>query len=375
MKIAFVTNLYAHYVQLLFKLLGERHDVDFYFTGGYETYWNKKNKLVQAGKQDKQLKGFFLTPKFKISPGLLELFDKKYELVIKTVDDRFALLFSFLTAKTLGRPFVLWTGLWAHPTTGIHRLTRGLMEFIYRHCDAIIVYGAHVQKYLLSIGVSSQRLFCAPHSVDNDLFNKPVTHQEKESLRKDLGLTQGKAILFVGRLETCKGLSYLVDALERIRWPDLNIIFIGNGPEKKRLEQRCQILLGKYFFLDHVPNEELYRYYALADIFVLPSITTKDFKEPWGLVVNEAMNQGCPVIATDAVGAAAGGLVADGVNGYIVPEKNSNALKEAIEKILTNDELRAVMRQNSREMIKQWAPEQTLRGFVQAIDFVHPLKE
>ena len=69
----------------------------------------------------------------------------------------------------------------------------------------------------------------------------------------------------------------------------------------------------------------------MADVYVLPSITTRLFKEPWGLVVNEAFNQGVPVIATDAVGAAAGGLVENGVNGFVVPEGNSRAIEEKAE--------------------------------------------
>jgi hypothetical protein len=80
---------------------------------------------------------------------------------------------------------------------------------------------------------------------------------------------------------------------------------------------------GTVRFAGYVPSRETRPYYALADLFVLPSITTASFKEPWGLVVNEAFNQGVPVIASDAVGAAAGGLVQSGVNGLIVPERDS----------------------------------------------------
>ena len=63
---------------------------------------------------------------------------------------------------------------------------------------------------------------------------------------------------------------------------------------------------------------------------MLPSITTALDKEPWGLVVNEAMHAGLPVVATDAVGAAAGGLVRDGENGFVVPERDADALAAAV---------------------------------------------
>ena len=70
--------------------------------------------------------------------------------------------------------------------------------------------------------------------------------------------------------------------------------------------------------------------YAASDVLVVPSIATRTFREPWGLVVNEAMNQGLAVISSDAVGAAAGGLVRDGVNGLIVPAGDAAALAGAI---------------------------------------------
>ena len=82
--------------------------------------------------------------------------------------------------------------------------------------------------------------------------------------------------------------------------------------------------------MGYVSPEEALTYYATADLFVLPSVTMPTGKEPWGLVVNEAMNQGLPVVATEAVGAAAGGLVQAGVNGFIVPERDSEALAQVI---------------------------------------------
>src|ERR1035438_572291 len=81
--------------------------------------------------------------------------------------------------------------------------------------------------------------------------------------------------------------------------------------------------------------------YADADILVVPSIRTRTFREPWGLVVNEAMNRGLAVIASDAVGAVAGGLVRDGRNGLVVRVSDSDALAGAMVRLAGDDELRA----------------------------------
>src|SRR5262249_9917015 len=80
---------------------------------------------------------------------------------------------------------------------------------------------------------------------------------------------------------------------------------------------------------------------AAADVLVVPSIPPRTFREPWGLVVNEAMNRGLPVIASDAVGAAAGGLVRDGRNGLVVPAGDPGALAGAIGRLAADADLRA----------------------------------
>ena len=145
----------------------------------------------------------------------------------------------------------------------------------------------------------------------------------------------------------------------------------GDGSLYKSLEASARELgiLSNTRFVGYVSPEDARLYYAIANVFVLPSITMPSGKETWGLVVNEAMNQGLPVIATEAVGAAAGGLVQSGVNGFVVPERDSVALAQAIERVLTDSSLREEMSQNARRIIAGWDNEQMVKGFKQAIDY------
>lgn len=369
-KIVFVTNMCTHYSIRLFELLAEACDVDFYFTGGNEPYWEKKNKLCLGKFKGQYLRGFFLWPGFKITLELFTLFWQKTDVVIKTLDDKFALPLIFWMAKIRRKPFILWTGLWHHPETFVHRISRFFTRAVYYYSDAVIVYGQHVKQYLTSLGISEDKIFIAPHAVNNDLFNKEVSTKEKEELKKEIGLPPRKVILYVGRLEDCKGIEYLIEAVKGIKHDLFNIIFIGCGTRKHEFEKKCKERKFNYVFLDYISNEELYRYYAISDIFVLPSITTRDFKEPWGLVINEAMNQGCAVVTTEAVGAAKGGLVEDRKTGFIVPERDSSALQAAIETLLKNERLLTSMKEAARERIKYWSPERMSEGFIEAIDYV-----
>ena len=87
--------------------------------------------------------------------------------------------------------------------------------------------------------------------------------------------------------------------------------------------------------------EQVRNFYAGSDVVVVPSVPTRDFLEPWGLVVNEAFDQGVPVIATTAVGAAAGGLVRHEQTGLVVPAGDADALAAALRRLHDDPELRA----------------------------------
>jgi glycosyltransferase involved in cell wall biosynthesis len=107
--------------------------------------------------------------------------------------------------------------------------------------------------------------------------------------------------------------------------------------------------------------------YATCDVLVLPSIPTRTFREPWGLVANEAMNRGLAVIASDAVGAAAGGLVRDGRNGLVVPAGDSRALAGAIARLAADASLRASMGRAGTEDVGAYSHEAWAEGFSRAL--------
>jgi glycosyltransferase involved in cell wall biosynthesis len=143
--------------------------------------------------------------------------------------------------------------------------------------------------------------------------------------------------LFVGRLEREKGVPVLLEA-----WRGANLgenaalVLAGEGPLRSQVEHAGPGIEA----LGFVPRDHLPSLYAAADVLVLPSIRTETFLEPWGLVVNEAMHQGTPAIVSDAVGAAAGGLVQDGRNGLVAPQGDAEALAARIRSLALNPGLR-----------------------------------
>ncbi|OHB75301.1 MAG: hypothetical protein A2Z34_09605, partial [Planctomycetes bacterium RBG_16_59_8] len=351
-RICFVTNFCPPYRAGVFRLLAERLPVDFFFCSrGEERYWNPRVKRVEEGAAFHHLDGFTLVPGIRVTPGLIaEASSTRYDVVVKCLNGKFALPAAFLAAKLTGKKFILWQTMWSHPTTILHRLSYPFLRLIQACADAIVVYGEHGRRYLQGLGLPSRKIFVARQAVDNSWFGQEVAEEDRRALRRSLGIGDRKVVLYVGRLEESKGIPFLVKAVAAMGERRPLLLMIGSGSGRAELDRsiREHGLERDVRVIDHVENLELYRYYAIADLVALPSITTRREREPWGLVLNEAMNQGRPVVATDAVGAAVGGLVREGENGLVVPERDAGALRRAMERILGDDALRARMGRAAR---------------------------
>lgn len=374
MKTAFITTFCAHYRVGTFETLARHHAVDYYFfSEGKDWYWQQENGIRRGNFHFEYLAGFEIG-RTRVTPALpLKLWRGRYDVYVKCINGRFVLPLVYLIARLRGRPFILWTGIWMRIRTPVHRLFYGLTRYTYRHSDAIVVYGEHVRRFLEGEGVPADRIFLAPQAVDNAACSRPISATEREALRGRLGLDAGQEIiLYVGRLEEAKGVLYLVEAFSRVRHPRAALLLVGTGALAGALRQDVSRLglKARVLFAGHVQPEETPAWYAIASVCVVPSVTTRVFKEPWGLAVNEAFNQGIPVIGTTSVGAAAGGLLQNGVNGLIVEERDVAALAGAIEVVLGNPGIRTMMGRNARAMILKWDNERMVRGFRQAIDFV-----
>jgi len=368
-----VHNFATHYTARTFELLSQRMNTRFlFFSAGGEWYWQRAHGVQRGAFAGRYLDGFTILGT-RFAPELVWrlLFDR-YDIVMKCVNGRFALPLTFLIARIRRKPFILWTGIWMRLGTRFHRLLHPLTRFLYRHADAVVVYGTHVKRFLVDEGVAPERIFVTTHAVDNSRYARPVTPHEIGTLKASLGVTKDQQIiLYLGRLEDCKGLEYLIEAFAALDRPRAVLVLAGAGSLRDALESlvRAKGLEERVRFAGYVPIEESIRYYASAWAYVLPSVTTPSSKECWGLVVNEAFNQGVPVIATTAVGAAAGGLVRNGENGFVVEERNAAALRDAIDRVLSSKELREFLSQNARALVATWTQESMVDQFEAAIRY------
>src|SRR5207249_1387315 len=143
------------------------------------------------------------------------------------------------------------------------------------------------------------------------------------------------------------------------------LVFVGSGPEEKRLKECVQEQsVPDVFFMGFRNQSELPKFYALSDVFVLPSV-----EDRWGLVINEVMSAGLPVIASDEIGAVPD-LVKHGHNGFVFPAGNVASLAGYLEQLVNDENLRKEMGHNSEALIAQWDIERAAQGVIDAVRFV-----
>lgn len=267
------------------------------------------------------------------------LLSGRYRAVICGLGGRVALPGSYLAARARGIPFVLWASIWAHPRSPAHALSYLPTRHLYRHADAVVTYGRHVSAYVEARRGRRGNVFEAPQAVSAEEFAQEISPELRRHARLHTGAPpdDGFLALFVGRLVPEKGVRVLLDAWRRAGLGEGSLLALaGEGPLRGEVERAGTDVSG----LGFVPRDHLPALYAAADVLVLPSIRSETFLEPWGLVVNEAMHQGTPVIVSDAVGAAAGGLVEDGRNGLIAPQGDADALAARLRSVALNPGLR-----------------------------------
>jgi glycosyltransferase involved in cell wall biosynthesis len=212
--------------------------------------------------------------------------------------------------------------------------------------------GERTTNYLEYYGANRKRVMEYPFSsiLKKELINVPSTLDEKSILKKDLNINFSKVVISVGQFIYRKGFDVLLEAWANIEYQDTGLLIIGGG---EKYQEYQELILKKniknVILIDFVEKSKLIKYLQCSDIFVFP--TREDI---WGLVVNEAMSNGLPVITTDRCLA---GLELVKNNGFIVPIENSHSLLSNLNKILKNEDLRVKMAQNSLDIIKTYTIE------------------
>jgi glycosyltransferase involved in cell wall biosynthesis len=262
--------------------------------------------------------------------------------------------------------------LWSESTINDHRRGRREVEFMKirftRLCKAFVAAGKTSRDYLIAMGAPSDGIFIAPDAVDVDLYSALAltARQHADELRQRHALPS-RYFLCVGRLVPEKGIFDLLDAyakLEAGERSQIGLVFAGDGASRSQLEERASVISpGCVRFCGFVQREELAELYALAEALVFPT-----HSDPWGLVVNEAMACGLPIIAS-AVAGCVPDLVGNAENGFVVPPGNVEELARAMRILLSDADAARKMGARSALRIQAFTPESCADGFSRAVAF------
>jgi glycosyltransferase involved in cell wall biosynthesis len=241
---------------------------------------------------------------------------------------------AFFQAARAGIPYALWVESTARDER------RGRLEWLKRRLLAsaggVVVPGTAARDYVLGLGVDPGRVAVAPNAFDLAEFTDAVERARG---------SHAPTVLTVARLSREKDVGTLLQAVDGL---DAELVVVGDGPQAGALRETAP---ANARLAGHAARDELPRWYANADVFALTSQS-----ETWGMALSEAAAAGLPLVATEAVGGA-WDLIEEGVNGYRVPVGDTAALREALSKVLADEEWRNRAGRRSRELAERATPE------------------
>lgn len=350
MKVLWLTNIPSPYRVAFFNELGKSCDLTVLF---------EKNASAERDESWKEfntdnfnaiyLKGKSVGVAEAFCPIVIKYLNRSYDHIIVTnfSDPTGILAITVLRIKKI--PYIIESdGGFAGSGQG---MKEAIKKWLLSGAKLYFSTGKTHDDYYLTYGAKKSELVRYPFSslYDTDILEKPVTMQEKVLLRKKLGIIENKIILSVGQFIHRKGYDILFKALCQLDY-SIGCYIIGGKPTEEYIQMVKEYNLTNVHFIDFKLKDELNEYYKAADLFVLP--TREDI---WGLVINEAMAKGLPIITTDRCVAGLE-MIQEESLGQIVPVEDSDVLATAIRHELNNlSENKSI---NVLKKIKQYTIEQ-----------------
>ena len=246
------------------------------------------------------------------------------------------------------------------------KIIRTIKRLLHSNVDVAFIPAPSHAQYYQQMAFPPDRIVYGVDVVDNDFFSNgaEIARRNATGMRRDLHLPENY-FLFVGRLIERKGVRTLLTAymkysaaLGKDAW---NLVIIGDGEEQCEYESIVRDHPGIHF-IGGIFGNELPQYYGLAKAFILPSTT-----ETWGLVANEALASGLPILISSGCGCAKT-LVETGKNGWVFPPGDDRKLADGLAALssLSSDEWKA-MSNRSKEIIDRWSLDTFAESVLKAI--------
>jgi len=365
-RLAIVASHVIQYQDPFFRLLAKEPDIDltviYCSSAGAETYRDEDMKTslrwdidLLQGYRYVTLRNFGFGDGYTrlINPGIVPAIVRgRYDAVIFMLGwGSLSALLGIAACRISQTPFFLYGDSSFPPpeTTFRAKLRATFIRAVFGLAAGFMTSGVLNADYYRHYGGDPKTFFLLPWAVDNERFETASRFApgERDELRARYGIARDRVVfLFSAKLVPRKDPLTLVRAFRRMQHRDrAAVVFMGEGELRPDIEREST---DGVHLIGFVNQRDLPKHYAMCDVFVLPSLY-----EPRGAVINEAMACGLPVIVTDRCGSI-GDVVLDGDNAFIYPAGDADALAVYMDRLTSDDALRARMAQRSREIIATW---------------------
>lgn len=303
------------------------------------------------------------------SPRLWRYLDEnKFDVVVAlgwTMPNTFVV---WLNSKLGSRAVVLWDESIPHTAEGFKKISMPLLKRYFGSFDGYLAASSACIEYMVQMGAPRERVELMPQITDNAFFDRESAQYrvQKQELKRAFGIGTPYVVLYVGQLTPRKNVLTLLDAFRNLAATrdDVSLVLVGKGRLLAELKARTAAyhLQDRVFIENFVSQAILPKFYALADVFVLPSVY-----DTFGVVVAEAMACGLPIVTTPTVGASSS-IVVENQNGLLVNASDTGGFTAAFEKILADQELRVRMGTESRRIIADWNVERLAQNFAKLVE-------
>lgn len=303
--------------------------------------------LKNIGKNNK---GFFSRINFGIYKAIK---DWKGEYILISGWNNFSCLMAMVIGKFLNKKILI------RSDSNVKNINSSffntlIKKIIFLFVDKILYVGYNNKEYFKYYNQPENKFIFTPFSVDNNRFQIAYKNEAKKTTetKKSLGVHPNDFVfIFVGKLIKIKGVLELIKAFDSANLKDSHLLIVGTGNMEDELKEYVSSnnLTKNIHFIGYKNQLELPMYYAISDVFILPSLF-----EPWGLVVNEAMNFSLPLILSDKAGCVED-LLKEGVNGFTFNGDIKDNLKETLIKVRKIENFKANYGKHSLEIINKYS--------------------
>lgn len=356
MRVLYQTNLPSPYTIAFFNELGKECELTVLYER--RTASDRDAKWVSEEAQtytEVYLEGRAIGTENSFCPSIVKYLKQSFDRIVIGDYGTYTGMWAIWYMRRHKIPYILSTdGGFANYSES--SIKKKLKTYLIGGASKWLSSGGLSDEYLIHYGAKKDRIYRYPFTSldEKDICDTVLSAEEKSKLRDSLGLKGDVVIIGVGQIIPRKGWDILVSAMKELD-TDRDVQTYVVGGKESKLTELVGELPANVHVIPFMSKKELFEYYRASDIFVLP--TREDI---WGLVVNEAMACGLPIITTDRCNAGIE-LIKDGENGCIVPTDNRDALCGAMLKLIASDNLQEISNNNLKKI-----REYTYLGMVKA---------